>query len=109
LFINIEESLFIGISLRNYIQSLLTFVTPSKSNQVSVIFVLIGFSLVVALGFLAAFIWSVRNGQYEDDYTPSVRILFEDDLPAAEKDTTKPADQKSFAKDPPLIKKEPKT
>ncbi len=35
-------------------------------------------SLVVALGFLAAFFWSVKNNQYEDTYTPSVRILFDD-------------------------------
>ena len=44
----------------------------------SVIFVLVGFSVIVAIGFLVAFIWSVRDGQYDDDYTPSVRILFED-------------------------------
>ena len=44
----------------------------------TVIFILIGISLLVALGFLAAFLWAVRSGQYEDDYTPSVRILFED-------------------------------
>lgn len=43
----------------------------------SVMFVLIGFSLLVALGFLAAFLWSVKKGQYDDDYTPSVRILFD--------------------------------
>jgi len=48
----------------------------------SVIIVLIGFSLLVAIVFLAAFIWSVKNGQYEDDYTPSVRILFDDEKPA---------------------------
>ena len=42
------------------------------------IFILIAASLLVALGFLVAFIWSVKNGQYDDDYTPSVRILFED-------------------------------
>ncbi|MEN8224417.1 MAG: cbb3-type cytochrome oxidase assembly protein CcoS [Bacteroidota bacterium] len=47
----------------------------------SVIIVLIGFSLVVAIIFLAAFLWSVKTGQYEDDYTPSVRILFEDEKP----------------------------
>jgi cbb3-type cytochrome oxidase maturation protein len=41
--------------------------------------VLIGASLIVAVGFLIAFIWSVRSGQYEDKYTPSVRMLFEDD------------------------------
>jgi cbb3-type cytochrome oxidase maturation protein len=44
----------------------------------SALFILIAISLVVAIGFLAAFIWSVRHGQYDDDYTPSVRMLFED-------------------------------
>lgn len=44
----------------------------------SVLILLISVSLIVALGFLAAFIWSVRNGQYDDDYTPSVRMLFDD-------------------------------
>jgi len=33
---------------------------------------------MVAGGFLAAFIWSVKSGQYDDDYTPSVRMLFDD-------------------------------
>ena len=47
----------------------------------SVIIVLIGFSLLVAIIFLVAFLWSVKSGQYEDDYTPSVRILFEDEKP----------------------------
>jgi len=42
-----------------------------------VIVVLIGISLVVALIFLGAFIWSVKSGQYDDTYTPSVRILFD--------------------------------
>jgi len=44
----------------------------------SVIALLIIFSLVVAVGFLLAFIWAVKTGQYEDRYTPSVRILFDD-------------------------------
>ena len=44
-----------------------------------VLFILIGASIFVALGFLIAFIWSVRSGQYEDDYTPSVRMLFENE------------------------------
>jgi cbb3-type cytochrome oxidase maturation protein len=44
-----------------------------------VMFVLIGFSLLVALIFLAVFIWAVRSGQYEDHYTPSVRALFDDE------------------------------
>lgn len=45
----------------------------------SAIFILISASLLVAIGFLIAFIWSVKNGQYEDDYTPSVRMLFDDE------------------------------
>ena len=49
----------------------------------SVIVVLIGFSIVVAAGFLVAFLWAVKSGQYDDDVSPSVRILFdnEDDKP----------------------------
>ncbi len=46
----------------------------------SAIFILLGASLVVAVGFLIAFIWSVRNGQYDDDYTPSVRMLFDETI-----------------------------
>ena len=44
----------------------------------SVMFILIGCSFLLAIGFLGAFIWSVRSGQMDDDYTPSVRILFDD-------------------------------
>jgi len=44
-----------------------------------VIFILIGFSLVIALGFLASFIWATKTGQYDDNYTPSVRMLFDDE------------------------------
>ena len=43
-----------------------------------IIYIMIVVSLVVALGFLGAFIWSVKSGQYDDDYTPSVRMLFDD-------------------------------
>ncbi len=46
----------------------------------SVIYVLLSISLVVAIIFFAAFILSIRGGQYDDTYTPSVRILFEDEL-----------------------------
>jgi cbb3-type cytochrome oxidase maturation protein len=44
----------------------------------SAIFFLIIASLVVAVIFLGAFIWSVRTGQFDDHYTPSIRMLFED-------------------------------
>ena len=46
----------------------------------NVIFILIAVSLLVAIGFLVSFIWSIRSGQYEDEYTPSVRILFDDEV-----------------------------
>ena len=45
----------------------------------SVIVVLIGISLIVALGFLIAFLWAVKSGQYNDTYTPSIRMLFDDE------------------------------
>lgn len=50
-------------------------------NIMSVILVLVAFSVMLAGGFLAAFFWSVRNGQYDDTYSASVRILFDDDKP----------------------------
>ncbi|MBN8546220.1 MAG: cbb3-type cytochrome oxidase assembly protein CcoS [Ignavibacteria bacterium] len=45
----------------------------------SAIYILIGASLVVATGFLIAFLWAVKSGQMDDRYTPSVRMLFEDE------------------------------
>lgn len=42
-----------------------------------VMIVLIGFSLVVAGGFLIAFFWALRNGQFDDLFTPAMRMLFE--------------------------------
>ncbi len=50
----------------------------------SVIIVLVIASLIIALIFLFAFIWSVKRGQYEDDYTPSIRMLFENEVPQEE-------------------------
>jgi cbb3-type cytochrome oxidase maturation protein len=44
----------------------------------SVMIILLGASLIVALIFLGAFIWSVRSGQFEDDFSPAHKILFED-------------------------------
>ena len=53
----------------------------------NVIFVLVVASLVVALGFLAAFLWAVKSGQFEDGYTPSIRMLFEDRKKRKEENT----------------------
>ncbi|MCC2600803.1 cbb3-type cytochrome oxidase assembly protein CcoS [Sphingobacterium sp. FBM7-1] len=45
-----------------------------------IIFFLIGCSVFIALIFLAAFFWANKTGQHEDTYTPSVRILFDDEV-----------------------------
>ncbi len=45
----------------------------------SVLNLLITLGLFVALGFLSAFLWAVRSGQYDDTYTPSLRILHDED------------------------------
>jgi len=46
----------------------------------SIIYVLLAISVTVALVFFAAFVFSVKSGQFDDTYTPSVRMLFEDEL-----------------------------
>lgn len=43
-----------------------------------IILLLILVSLLIAVGFLIAFLWAVDSGQYEDDYTPSIRMLFDE-------------------------------
>jgi cbb3-type cytochrome oxidase maturation protein len=50
----------------------------------NIFYLLIGASLIVALIFLAAFIWAVKSGQYDDNETPPYRILFDDDGPTDE-------------------------
>ena len=46
----------------------------------SVIYILLAISILVAIGFFIAFVYAVKSGQYDDSYTPSVRMLFEDEL-----------------------------
>ncbi|WKD86206.1 hypothetical protein KCTC32516_01567 [Polaribacter huanghezhanensis] len=46
----------------------------------SVIYLLLTLSILVAIIFFIAFIYSVKRGQYDDSYTPSVRMLFDDEL-----------------------------
>jgi len=52
----------------------------------SVIIILLIASISVAALFLVAFIWSVKNGQFRDEVSPAVRILF-DDKPRVIKET----------------------
>ncbi|MFD2512482.1 cbb3-type cytochrome oxidase assembly protein CcoS [Pontibacter locisalis] len=54
-----------------------------------IIFLMIAISISVAALFLGAFLWAVRSGQYDDDYTPSVRMLFDNDNSATTKQAPK--------------------
>jgi len=54
-----------------------------------VVYITIGVSIIVAVLFFIAFIKSVKSGQYEDTYTPSVRMLFDDELVTEKKEKKK--------------------
>ena len=57
-----------------------------------VMYLLIAFSLIIASGFLGAFIWAVRNGQFDDRDTPSIRMLVDDVVPRKKKKNAKRVD-----------------
>ena len=46
-----------------------------------IIYFMIGVSLLMALGFLAAFFWAMSKGQNDDLHTPAMRMLLEDETP----------------------------
>ncbi len=52
----------------------------------SVIVILLAASLSIAGFFLLAYLWSVKNGQFDDDYSPAVRILFENEALPGKRD-----------------------
>lgn len=58
--------------------SAITSLSILTDTNMDIIIPLIFISLIIAVGFLIAFIWNIRSGQYSDTYTPSVRILFGD-------------------------------
>jgi len=49
-----------------------------------IIYLMLVVSLVIALFFLISFFWATKSGQYDDDYSPSVRILFDDEIKTTE-------------------------
>ena len=49
-----------------------------------VIYLLIGVSIVLAIVFLSFFLWASKSGQFDDDYTPSIRMLFDDEIKTEE-------------------------
>ncbi|MFN3909141.1 MAG: cbb3-type cytochrome oxidase assembly protein CcoS [Flavobacterium sp.] len=59
----------------------------------SVIYILISVSIFVAILFLWAFIQAIKSGQYDDDYTPSVRMLFDNELKKESAEIEKTNDQ----------------
>jgi len=46
----------------------------------NMLYLLIGISILLALIFLCAFFWASRTGQNDDTYTPSIRMLFDDEV-----------------------------
>ena len=44
-----------------------------------VIIVLVILAILIAGGFLAAFFWATKDGQFDDTFSPSVRILMDND------------------------------
>ena len=53
-----------------------------------IIFLLIGISLILASTFLYLFFRAMKNGQFDDNYTPSVRILFDQKIKSQKNSTT---------------------
>ncbi|MBU6340712.1 MAG: cbb3-type cytochrome oxidase assembly protein CcoS [Bacteroidetes bacterium] len=45
-----------------------------------IMFLLILFSITIAAVFLLVYLWAARNGQFDDQYTPSIRMLLDDEL-----------------------------
>ncbi len=45
----------------------------------SVMIILIAFSLSIAAAFLVAFLMSARKGQFDDVHTPAIRILLDEE------------------------------
>lgn len=56
-------------------------------QDMSVIYLLLSISIIVAIAFFIVFILSTKRGQYDDMYTPSVRMLFDDELVKENKET----------------------
>ena len=60
-----------------------------------IIVLLISISVFIAVAFLAVFYWNYKSGQYDDTYTPSIRMLFDDDIKRVDPKTRPSKKQKS--------------
>ena len=54
----------------------------------NIVFFMIIVSLFIAIIFFILFLKSVKSGQYDDMYTPSVRMLFDDEFIEKKEDTS---------------------
>jgi len=59
----------------------------------SAILILLVASLTLALCFLAAFLWSVHHGQFDDHVTPALRMLHDDEISSHATDVSEPLDK----------------
>jgi cbb3-type cytochrome oxidase maturation protein len=46
-----------------------------------VIYIMLVVSFILAVFFLGSFVWANKNGQYDDDITPGIRMLYDDEKP----------------------------
>lgn len=53
-----------------------------------VVYITIGVSVIIAIIFFAVFLINIKKGQYDDTYTPSVRMLFDDEDKKNQKKST---------------------
>jgi len=65
----------------------------------SVMVILVAFSILVAAGFLIAFLWAVKSGQYDDRHTPAMRMLFDDRPTVPKKKETSQQNKKTMKSD----------
>lgn len=70
--------IFVILACRRHTDFCVGFKNKSAPLCMKIMLLLILISLLVALGFLCVFFWAAKDGQFEDDYTPSVRMLFDD-------------------------------
>jgi len=47
-------------------------------HPMAIMYLMIGLSLSMSIGFVIAFIWSIKSGQQEDLTTPAMRILMDE-------------------------------
>lgn len=47
----------------------------------NVLYVLVPLAILLAAAGVAAFVWAIRSGQFDDVETPAIRMLIDDENP----------------------------